>query len=400
MLGSGKHNSMERSDFLFHSENGKKLTPYERQKLTLILRSVDENTPLEIDPETNKIIFNIQPEQPRQQAAPSLSPMQQFSVTPNQVRPQVVSPGVASPTIQSQNSVAMPIQEKHFSISNGSNSQQNNVQKNTNHFISPVPVQNSLHNFLGQGTVLTDDKQVSPQVTQAYSAPKNISQKTASNVSSENDLIKERLKQFSPQGNNISVDMFEKKDNIPAAPQISNTSQRGNLSITSETNTGIKEADNFVDPSTKIRDYGFNGISKSPAVGSAQNTPRISMDANRTIHPIEKKVLEMPVGVGSEQFHEQIQKSNDFQTEPKAPAHGELRFVSPQKLPVEKTNEQSIQNIQPVSQPRRVVTQVARSPFHITPMKDEYATPADLSAFQQAKTEPKVNGNVVDLSKG
>ncbi|HOW60595.1 MAG TPA: hypothetical protein P5548_01250 [Candidatus Moranbacteria bacterium] len=56
-MGSGKHGTVDRANYLFHSENGKKLTPVERQKLSLILKSLDEKTPLIIDTELQRIIF-------------------------------------------------------------------------------------------------------------------------------------------------------------------------------------------------------------------------------------------------------------------------------------------------------------------------------------------------------
>lgn len=56
-MGAGKHGAVDRGNYLFHSENGKKLTPIERQKLSAILKSLDEQTPLSIDAEAQSIIF-------------------------------------------------------------------------------------------------------------------------------------------------------------------------------------------------------------------------------------------------------------------------------------------------------------------------------------------------------
>lgn len=56
-MGAGKHGAVDRGNYIFHSENGRKLTPAERQKLSLILKSLDENSPLAVDPEAQKIIF-------------------------------------------------------------------------------------------------------------------------------------------------------------------------------------------------------------------------------------------------------------------------------------------------------------------------------------------------------
>src|SRR3989338_2043565 len=56
-LGIGQHSSVERGDFLFRSENGKKLSGKERERISLILKSVEENLPLSIDPKNQEIVF-------------------------------------------------------------------------------------------------------------------------------------------------------------------------------------------------------------------------------------------------------------------------------------------------------------------------------------------------------
>ena len=56
-MGAGKHGTVDRGNYLFHSENGKRLTPMERQKLSLLLKSLDEQTLLSIDEESQTIVF-------------------------------------------------------------------------------------------------------------------------------------------------------------------------------------------------------------------------------------------------------------------------------------------------------------------------------------------------------
>jgi len=65
-LGSGKHSTIDRGNYLFHSENGKRLTPGERQKISLLLKSLDEETLLEIDGDAQQIIFKFTVETPVQ----------------------------------------------------------------------------------------------------------------------------------------------------------------------------------------------------------------------------------------------------------------------------------------------------------------------------------------------
>ena len=56
-LGVGYHDNVQRGSLLFRSENGKKLSAQERERINLILKSVEENFPLSIDTERQEIIF-------------------------------------------------------------------------------------------------------------------------------------------------------------------------------------------------------------------------------------------------------------------------------------------------------------------------------------------------------
>ncbi|NTW13418.1 MAG: hypothetical protein HGA31_00110 [Candidatus Moranbacteria bacterium] len=56
-LGVGYHDPMVRGKFLFDSENGKKLSSEDRERLNLIIRSIEDNAALDIDPENSAIIF-------------------------------------------------------------------------------------------------------------------------------------------------------------------------------------------------------------------------------------------------------------------------------------------------------------------------------------------------------
>jgi len=66
-LGVGHHSTVERGNFLFRSENGKRLSPEERERVNLVLKSVEENFPLEIDTEQSVIVFPtfVAPQAPR-----------------------------------------------------------------------------------------------------------------------------------------------------------------------------------------------------------------------------------------------------------------------------------------------------------------------------------------------
>jgi hypothetical protein len=56
-LGYGQHSQMQRTQYIFHSENGKNLSSQDREKLGIILKSFDENIPLPVDEENGEIVF-------------------------------------------------------------------------------------------------------------------------------------------------------------------------------------------------------------------------------------------------------------------------------------------------------------------------------------------------------
>jgi hypothetical protein len=58
-LGIGQHNNVERGEFLFRSENGRKLSGEERERISLVLKSVEEHLPIAIDTERQEIIFPV-----------------------------------------------------------------------------------------------------------------------------------------------------------------------------------------------------------------------------------------------------------------------------------------------------------------------------------------------------
>lgn len=57
-LGYTSHDSIERGNYLFQSENTRNLSYGDRQKLSQILRSFDEKTPLTVDVDAKQIIFS------------------------------------------------------------------------------------------------------------------------------------------------------------------------------------------------------------------------------------------------------------------------------------------------------------------------------------------------------
>lgn len=57
-VGQERHPQMDRTQYLFHSENARELSSPDREKLGIILKSFDENAPLPVDEENEEIIFD------------------------------------------------------------------------------------------------------------------------------------------------------------------------------------------------------------------------------------------------------------------------------------------------------------------------------------------------------
>lgn len=76
-LGIGHHSTVDRGNFLFRSENGKRLTAPERERVNLVLKSVEENYPVDIDTERSEIIFPafVEPVASRREPTPQPAPV-------------------------------------------------------------------------------------------------------------------------------------------------------------------------------------------------------------------------------------------------------------------------------------------------------------------------------------
>ncbi|MCK9378772.1 MAG: hypothetical protein M0P97_01345 [Candidatus Moranbacteria bacterium] len=56
-IGVGKHDLMQRGDYLYHGKNAKNLSSEERQKMMAIIKSLEDGDLLDIDQEEKKVIF-------------------------------------------------------------------------------------------------------------------------------------------------------------------------------------------------------------------------------------------------------------------------------------------------------------------------------------------------------
>lgn len=72
-LGYNPHSQMDRTQYIFHSENGNNLSSQDREKLGIILKSFDENIPLPVDEENQEIVFDIVEQKPKPVPQPSFA---------------------------------------------------------------------------------------------------------------------------------------------------------------------------------------------------------------------------------------------------------------------------------------------------------------------------------------
>lgn len=100
VLGIRKHSSIERGQFLFQGDNTKRLDGVDREKLSLLFRSLDENTPISIDVERQEVIFPSFEEHNEKTPSPleisatqetptlgtSFRPLEKFPVSPAPIR--------------------------------------------------------------------------------------------------------------------------------------------------------------------------------------------------------------------------------------------------------------------------------------------------------------------------
>jgi hypothetical protein len=60
IVGARQHTAVERGQFLFQGDNTKKLPPAEREKVALLLKALDENEAIAIDPKKQIIVFPVE----------------------------------------------------------------------------------------------------------------------------------------------------------------------------------------------------------------------------------------------------------------------------------------------------------------------------------------------------
>ncbi len=94
-LGVGFHDQVLRGRFLFQSENGKRLSNEERERINLVLKSIEEDFPLDIDIEQGGIVFPSRPRNTAPVAGTPAKPLFSAEATGASVRP--VKPYIPAP---------------------------------------------------------------------------------------------------------------------------------------------------------------------------------------------------------------------------------------------------------------------------------------------------------------
>lgn len=111
-LGIGFHETAQRGNFLFQSVNCKRLSNDDRARLNLILKSVEEDFPLEIDTTHETIIFPRTDDTSMELAQVKTQPMNRT------IRPRVLpeNPAVAAPNIRPTAPIVPVVSAKSHSI--------------------------------------------------------------------------------------------------------------------------------------------------------------------------------------------------------------------------------------------------------------------------------------------
>jgi len=343
-MGAGKHEVMDRGNFLFHSTNGKTLTSGERQKLTMVLRALDENTPVQIDPTRQMLVF-VDTNEPRinnesntnntsavakpmMQTIPSRPAAQEFKFN---VQPVAKPAPIMRPEISQQSQRPQPQAQYHQPVA------------------KPMPAtkQNPVVNLKKQPENL-----MTAQETRSHAAYPMQPEASAKPVSA----VPDAWKQSAAMGG-FSITGTREEKYIPEDLPV----RKPELHLGGET-------------SPQQAKSGIEALVNSGAgVGSVNYFSNFSSNhAAAQSMPAEDK------------------KENLIK--------GDVAFAAPQQFPAEMAPSQPPIQPQPI-QPQPIQQPPVphpHVPYRITPMEDKYI---EDNVVASNNTDPKINGNVVDLKK-
>lgn len=135
-LGIGFHDQVTRGKFLFQSENGKRLSADERERIHLVLKSLEEEFPLEINGEQSTIVFPVRTQpSPVSSAFPKQSELNAPARLVKPFTSNIPAPVISSPSVSASRAaekVAAPTGKTSFF--SGAFGAGKNVADDTLHF--------------------------------------------------------------------------------------------------------------------------------------------------------------------------------------------------------------------------------------------------------------------------
>ncbi|KKP98508.1 MAG: Tetratricopeptide repeat protein [Candidatus Moranbacteria bacterium GW2011_GWE1_36_7] len=360
-FGAVKHSPIDRGNFLFHSENGKRLSSFDRQKLATILKSLDDQALLMVDAETQTIIFDgMQGEQrvKREQGDRMGSqPMRGVgreqgdrmgmqSVMQNEQRVKRDRMGM-----QSMRGVGREQGDRM-----GMQAVMQNEQREERDRIGMQPMQGARREQIDRAEM---------QPVQRREIGKFETQQPQRDVRSEIDLRREDVEQNGLNRNSFVVS--ERTENFDKKNQ------------------------------QKERQETFFSVPNSkPPIGSDEY--QVEKIDNKNVVPNSQHLAfgKEPIDQAELMTGQKIESNNNAFVSP-----NNISFSSPQKLSAEQTvqskslfSDQSENIYDPLAQ-QSAQKNLARSLYHIAPSK--HAEENNESEFKNENAGPKISGNVVDL---
>lgn len=180
-LGYAKHSQMDRTQYIFHSENGKNLSSPDREKLGIILRSFDENIPLPVDEENGEIVFDGLIPEPASPAG------RQRTVNSNQAPTNIAKPQTAPakqesfikpypaytpPTPQSQRQTS-PQPSPYKDKGEGARPASPALVRPPQNFIKSNPIPQSPQEIARPNFITQPNRQVHPEIDKYFNAPES-----------------------------------------------------------------------------------------------------------------------------------------------------------------------------------------------------------------------------------
>lgn len=160
VLGVRRHTAIERGQFIFSSENAKKLSSIERERLAVMFKSLDEQEPLAIDPSRQEIVFSEK--QIFTSSQPQMYPQTFAAPTPSSMASRETSPAVSPASSEGYQTAG----EAPYSVRPAFDTQQHPLS-----MPASVPDPQSLR--FSSGQTLSTETQAATPISRVPSAPRH-----------------------------------------------------------------------------------------------------------------------------------------------------------------------------------------------------------------------------------